>query len=134
MLGFRSFYDVLTIASHFLVLDQSHFRDLYKSVLLLFSFGPGPWQIFAAQEFTRETAFPIPFFVNSPATGYDLHKIVGSWSAIQNIIVQGFLGIKSRALVEVCGSRKCWAAPRVQQSCWVTLLKDFVFCLKLPVW
>ncbi|CAK9049640.1 unnamed protein product, partial [Durusdinium trenchii] len=52
-------------------------------------------------EFTRETAFPIPFFVNSPATGYDLHKIVGSWSAIQNIIVQGFLGIKSRALVEV---------------------------------
>ncbi len=42
-----------------------------------------------AQEFTAETAFPIPFFVEHPSTGYDLEKIVNSWTSIQNIIVQG---------------------------------------------
>lgn len=41
-------------------------------------------------EFTAETAFPIPFFVDHPSTGYDLSKI-GSWTSIQNIIVQGIL-------------------------------------------
>eukprot|EP00434_Breviolum_minutum_P026311 symbB.v1.2.023254.t1/scaffold2112.1/size106475/4 len=42
-------------------------------------------------EFTAETAFPIPFFVEHPSTGYDLDKIVNSWTSIQNIIVQGIL-------------------------------------------
>ena len=32
---------------------------------------------------------PIPFFVEHPSTGYDLDKIVNSWTSIQNIIVQG---------------------------------------------
>jgi len=40
------------------------------------------------KEFTAETAFPIPFFVDHPSTGYDLSKI-SSWTSIQNIIVQG---------------------------------------------
>jgi len=42
-------------------------------------------------KFTSETAFPIPFFVDHPATGYDLEKIVNSWTSIQSIIVQGIL-------------------------------------------
>mmetsp|Transcript_54789 Transcript_54789/g.127888 ORF Transcript_54789/g.127888 Transcript_54789/m.127888 type:complete len:641 (+) Transcript_54789:45-1967(+) len=42
-------------------------------------------------EFTSETAFPIPFFVEHPSTGYNLWGIVESWTSIQNIIVQGVL-------------------------------------------
>eukprot|EP00440_Ansanella_granifera_P034136 gb/GFBE01037031.1/.p1 GENE.gb/GFBE01037031.1/~~gb/GFBE01037031.1/.p1 ORF type:complete len:644 (+),score=158.38 gb/GFBE01037031.1/:1-1932(+) len=42
-------------------------------------------------EFTAETAFPIPFFVDHPSTGYNLAAIVGSWTAVKNIVVQGFL-------------------------------------------
>lgn len=42
-------------------------------------------------EFTSETAFPIPFFVNHPSTGYNLHGIIESWTSLQNILVQGIL-------------------------------------------
>ncbi|CAJ1367963.1 unnamed protein product, partial [Effrenium voratum] len=42
-------------------------------------------------EFTSETAFPIPFFVDHPSTGYDLSKIVSSWSSVQSVLVQGVL-------------------------------------------
>ncbi|CAE6956763.1 ybaR [Symbiodinium natans] len=42
-------------------------------------------------EFTSETAFPIPFFVQHPSTGYNLHGIIDSWSSIQSILVQGIL-------------------------------------------
>lgn len=44
-----------------------------------------------AQEFSSETAFPIPFFVDHPSTGYDLEKIL-SGTSIKNIIVQGSEG------------------------------------------
>lgn len=41
-----------------------------------------------AQEFSSETAFPIPFFVDHPSTGYDLEKIL-SGTSVKNIIIQG---------------------------------------------
>lgn len=66
-----------------------------------------------AQEFTAETAFPIPFFVEHPSTGYDLDKIVNSWTSIQNIIVQGAIETwqpKIEARNELCSQTRYFAA------------------------
>lgn len=41
-------------------------------------------------EFTSQTAFPVPFFVDHASTGYDLEKLL-TWSSAQGILVQGIL-------------------------------------------